>query len=196
MVRVVAIEHLTLDGVYQAPARTDEDTRNGFKYGGWSRASDDPEMQQVIAKYMKDGWSLLAGKATYEDLYEGWHVRQPSSPMTLALARTQKFVASRNAHYKLRWENSTLLAGDAAETVAKLKHDHEKTLVVFGSAVLVRSLMERRMVDEFVLMIHPVVLGEGHRFFQEGTPFATLKLAAEATTKSGVVVATYQLTSE
>lgn len=158
MASIVAIEHLSLDGVYQAPARADEDTRNGFKHGAWSRASDDPQMQQIIAKYMKGGWSLLAGTTTYQDLYEGWHVRQPSHPMTQALTQTHKFVTSRNAAFQLPWENSTLLAGDATTTVAKLRGEHTKTLIVFGSAVLVRSLMQRGLVDEFVLMIHPLVL--------------------------------------
>jgi dihydrofolate reductase len=195
MAKVVAVEHLSLDGVYQAPARADEDTRDGFKYGAWSKAGDDPEMQQIVARHMKAGWSLLAGTTTYEDLYEGWHVRQPSHPMTLALSRTHKFVASREPGYVLRWENSTLLAGDATETVADLKKKHEKTLVMFGSGVLVRSLMQRALVDELVLMIHPVVLGQGRRFFDGEMPFTRLELADEVTTASGVMVATYQLAS-
>jgi dihydrofolate reductase len=193
MARLIAIEHLSLDGVYQAPARTDEDTRDGFKNGGWSNAGDDPRMQQLIGTYMKDGWSLLAGTTTYQDLYEGWHVRQPSHPMTLALTRTQKFVVSHDAAYAMAWENSTLLAGDASVTVARLKHEHEKTLIVFGSAVLVRSLMAATLVDELLLMIHPIVLGEGRRFF-DGAPFTNLKLAGQVTTAAGVMVATYQPT--
>src|SRR2546423_1307114 len=95
--KVVAIEHLTLDGVYQAPARADEDQRDGFKYGGWSVATDDPQMQEVIGRYMTDGWSLLVGKTTYDDLYQGWQVRQPSNPITQALTNAQKFVVSRDA---------------------------------------------------------------------------------------------------
>jgi len=191
MARLVAIEHLSLDGVYQAPARLDEDTRDGFKNGGWSNAADDPRMQQVISKYMKDGWSLLAGTTTYQDLYEGWHVRQPSHPMTLALTRTQKFVVSRNAACAVPWENSTLLAGEATVTVAKLKQEHQKTLIIFGSAVLVRSLMAVGLVDELLLMVHPLVLGEGRRFF-DGAPFTKLKVADQVTTESGVMIATYQ----
>lgn len=193
MAKVVAIEHLTLDGVYQAPARPDEDTRQGFKYGGWSQSGDDPQMQQVIAKHMKGGWSLLTGATTYDDLYEGWHVRQPSHPMTVALTQTQKFVVSRNTACRLPWSNSTLLAGEGTETVAQLKQVHDKTLVVFGSAVLLRSLMARDLVDEFVLMIHPLVLGEGRRFFDNGTSFTKLKLVDELTTASGVMVASYEV---
>jgi dihydrofolate reductase len=189
--KIVAVEHLTLDGVYQAPARADEDQRGGFKYGGWSVADDDPEMQKVIGQHMASGWSLLVGRTTYEDLYEGWHVRQPSSPMTQALTNAQKFVASRDASYKLAWKNSTLLSGDAAESVAKLKKEHDKTLVIFGSGVLVGSLLRRRLVDDLLLMIHPVILGQGRRFFDE-LPFTKMTLADNMKTASGVMVSTYR----
>jgi len=195
MAKIVAIEHLTLDGVYQAPARVDEDTRQSFKHGGWANAGDDPEMQRSIAKYMKGGWSLLVGRTTYEDLYEGWQVRQPSHPMTSALAQTQKFVATHDPKFQPFWSHSTLLAGEAIETVAKLKRGHDKTLVIFGSAVLVRSLLQGGLVDEFVLMIHPLVLGEGRRFFGEAAVPTHLKLTEEVTTASGVMVATYGVAS-
>ncbi|HXS37906.1 MAG TPA: dihydrofolate reductase family protein [Flavipsychrobacter sp.] len=190
--KVVAIEHITLDGVYQSPARPDEDARDGFKYGGWSIAGNDPQMQTVIGKYMGDGWSLLVGRTTYEGIYEGWSVRQPSSPMTQALTSVQKFVASHDPNYKLAWENSTLLAGDAAQAVARLKKEHDKTLIIFGSGVLVRSLMQNSLVDELVLMIHPLVLGEGYRLF-DGASFAKPRLTDNIVTHSGVIIGTYQL---
>jgi dihydrofolate reductase len=190
--KVVAVEHMSLDGVYQAPGRSDEDSRGNFKHGGWSAPGDDPKLQQVISKYMTGGWSLVAGRTTYEHLYEAWHVRQPTHPMTQALTNVEKFVATRDRGYQLPWENSTLLAGDAGETVAKLKAAHDKTLVIFGSGVLVRSLMEHELIDELLLMIHPVVLGDGLRFFADA-PFTKFALADELTTGTGVVVSTYQL---
>jgi len=194
--KVVAIEHLTLDGVYQAPARQDEDARDGFQYGGWSIAGSDLKMQETIGGYMVGGWSLLAGRTTYEDLFEGWSVRQPSSPMTKALTNVRKFVACHDSNVQLPWENSTLLAGEATEAVAKLKKEHDKTLVVFGSGILVRSLMKHDLVDEFVLMFHPLVLGKGRRFFDQDTPFTKFKLASESMTNTGVVVAKYQLAAD
>jgi dihydrofolate reductase len=193
--KVIAIEHLTLDGVYQAPARSDEDTRGGFDHGGWSLAANHAKMQDVVGKQIANGWSLLAGQTTYEDLYEGWHVRQPSHPMTKALTNAQKFVASHDPHYKLVWENSTLLEGDAADAVAKLKEEYDKNLVIFGSGVLVRSLMERGLVDTFVLMIHPLVLGKGRRFFDDA-PLTKFTLVDEVTTETGVMLATYELSSK
>jgi dihydrofolate reductase len=191
--KIVAIEHLTLDGIYQAPARPDEDTRNGFRHGGWSIAGNDQKMQEIINRYMVGGWSLLAGRTTYEDLFEAWSVRQPSNPMTLALTRVQKFVTCHDFNYNPLWENSVLLVGDATETVAKLKKEHDKTLVIFGSGALVRSLMQQRLVDEFVLMFHPLVLGEGRRFFDNEAPFTKLKLTDETITDTGVIITTYQL---
>jgi dihydrofolate reductase len=194
--RVIAIEHVTLDGVYQAPARVDEDGRGGFQHGGWSTATDAPETTQgVIGKYMREGWRLLVGQTTYEDLYEGWHVRQPQHSMTQALTKVQKFVASRDRDYQPAWDNSSLLEGEASHAVAKLKAQGGTPLIIFGSGVLVRSLMAKELVDEFVLMIHPLVLGEGRRLFEEA-PFAKFKLADEVKADTGVIVATYQLSSD
>jgi len=190
--KIVAIEHVTLDGVYQAPARADEDTRDGFTHGGWSLSGDDPKMQQVIGSCMSGGWSLLVGRTTYEDLYEGWQMRQPSNPMTKALRNTAKFVVTRQAECALPWENSKRLSGEGSETVAKLKREHEKNLIVFGSGVLVRSLMRSALVDELVLMIHPLVLGTGRRFFEEAS-LAKMTLLNEIATESGVIVATYRI---
>ena len=175
--KVVAVEHLTLDGVYQAPGRPDEDTRDGFRYGGWgSVAGNDKKIQEAMSRHMDGGWSLLVGSTTYEDLYEAWPARQPSHPMTKALTNVQKFVASHNPNYRLPWENSILLEGDATDAVAKLKKKHDKTLIIFGSGVLVRSLMQQDLIDEFLLMIHPLVLGEGRRFFDSNTSFTKLML--------------------
>lgn len=187
--KIVAVEHLTLDGVYQGPATADEDTRNGFTAGGWSVAGSTPQLQELIGKYMAGGWSLLAGRTTYEKLYEGWEIRQPESAMAKALRQVQKFVLS-HTDPELPWENTTLLSGEAA--VAELKNSHDKTLVIFGSGILTRSLLKAGLVDELLLMIHPVTVGNGFRFFSQEMPLTPFKLAAEITTEKGVIVATYQ----
>lgn len=188
---LVAVEHLTLDGVYQAPARRDEDTRNGFEHGGWSVSGDDPKMQEVIGSHMARGWSLLLGRTTYDDLYEGWQVRQPASPMTSALKGVRKFVATRRDECELGWENSTPLRGEAADNVEKLKGALGETLLIFGGGALLRSLMSRSLVDELVLMIHPLVLGSGRRLF-DGWCLATPTLSEQVVTATGVVIATYR----
>ena len=192
MARVVAVEHLSLDGVMQAPARPDEDRRDGFTYGGWAAANSDPAMQAAIGARMAGGWSLLLGRLSYEDLYGFWPKQAEPNPFTEALNNAEKFVASTTLAEPLPWQNSTLLHGDAAGAVAALKREHAKTLVIFGSGMLVRSLMQRGLVDEFVLMIHPLVLGTGRRLFTGDAPFTSLALTDSAITAKGVFIATYR----
>ncbi len=194
MSKVVAIEHLTLDGVMQGPGRPDEDRRGGFEYGGWAAARSDPQMQQVMGAHMGNSWSLLVGRITYEAIYSFWP-KQPSNPMTDALNSVEKFVASTSLAEPLPWQHSTLLKGDAAEAVATLKQDHEKTLVIFGSGVLVQSLMRRDLIDEYLLLIHPLVLGTGRRLFPDGSPLTNLTLVDTVTTGTGVIIATYRPTA-
>jgi dihydrofolate reductase len=191
MSKIVAIEHLTLDGVYQGPARPDEDRRGGFAHGGWGAARSDGAMQKVIGAAMGKSWSLLVGRVTYEDLYGFWP-KQSSNPMTDALNNVEKFVASTTLREPLPWQHSTLLKGDTSEAVTKLKQEHKKTLVIFGSGVLVQSLMRQNLIDEYVLQIHPLVLGEGRRLFIEGSPLTNLNLVDSVTTDTGVMIATYR----
>jgi dihydrofolate reductase len=192
MGKVVAIEHVTLDGVMQAPARPDEDTRDDFEYGGWARAGNDPAMMSVIGARMGNSWSLLAGRRTYEDFADVWPKRAPN-PFTDALNKVQKFVVSTTLTEPLPWQNSTLLKGDGADSVAELKKEHDQTLVIFGSGVLVHSLMQRNLIDEFVLQIHPLVLGKGRRLFYDGSAFTNFALVDSVTVPTGVIIATYGL---
>jgi dihydrofolate reductase len=196
MSKVVAIEHLTLDGVMQGPARPDEDTRDGFEYGGWAAARNDPAMMEVLGARMGSSWSLLVGRTTYEDFAKVWPNQPKPNPFTEALNNVKKFVASTTLTEPLPWQNSTLLKGDAADTVAKLKKEHDKTLVIFGSGVLVQSLMRRDLIDEYVLQIHPLVLGKGRRLFPDGSPLTNFSLVDSVTTATGVIIATYPLASE
>jgi len=191
MSKVVACEHLTLDGVMQGPARPDEDPRDGFDCGGWSVAGGDPKMVEVQGARMGDSWSLLLGRITYEDLASYWPNQPLPNPFTEVLNNVEKFVASTTLTEPLSWQNSTLLVGDAADAVAKLKEEHDKTLVIFGSGVLVQSLMLRDLVDEYVLLIHPLVLGKGRRLFPDGSPLTHFTLVDSVTTRTGVIIATY-----
>lgn len=189
MGKVVVIEHVTLDGVMQAPGRVDEDQRDGFEHGGWAHARVDEVMGRVMGEGMARGGALLFGRRTYEDFFSFWPT-QTDNPYTEVLDNTLKYVASRTLKEPLPWRNSTLLHGDAAEAVAKLKEGDD--LGVLGSGQLVRSLMRRGLVDEFVLMIHPLVLGTGRRLFADGGAFAELRLTDSTTTTTGVVIAKYQ----
>ena len=108
------------------------------------------------------------------------------------LNSTQKYVASTTLTEPLPWNNSTLLKGDAGENVAGLKRQSDKDLLIMGSGALIKSLMERNLIDTFVLLIHPLVLGTGRRLFAEGSPTTALRLVKSKTTATGVVIATYQ----
>jgi dihydrofolate reductase len=192
MGKVIVIEHLTLDGVMQAPGHPDEDPRDGFQHGGWANRGQDPAMQEVMAAHMSSAWSLLAGRTTYERLADYWPKQEPN-PFTEALNRVHKYVASTTLTEPLPCQNSTLLKGDAAGAVARLREDLDENLVVFGSGVLVRSLMPRNLVDEFVLLIHPLVLGSGRRLFpSSGSDLFAFRLIDSATTATGVMIGTYQ----
>ncbi len=192
MRRVTTFTSLTLDGVMQAPGRPDEDTRGGFKHGGWAQPYADKVLAEVSAKGMGKGGAMLFGRRTYEDFAKVWPKMPQPNPFTEALNKSQKYVASTALKEPLPWENSTLLSGDAGDAVAKLKKEKGEDLVVLGSGVLIQSLMERDLIDEYVLLIHPLVLGSGHRLFIDASPFASLKLVESMTTTKGVVVATYQ----
>ena len=191
MGNVVVIEHVTLDGVMQAPGRADEVQRDGFEHGGWAHARTDEVMGRVMGEGMARRGALLFGRRTYEDFFSFWP-KQTDNPYTEVLDQRQKYVASRTLKEPLPWRNSTLLDGDAAEAVAKLKEEPGEDLGVLGSGQLVRSLMQRGLVDEFVLMIHPLVLGTGRRLFADGSAFAELRLTDATTTTTGVVIAKYQ----
>jgi dihydrofolate reductase len=191
MPKVVVFTSLTLDGVMQAPGRPDEDTRGGFAHGGWAQPYNDPVMGAVAAEGMADTGSILLGRRTYEDFYSFWP-HQTDNPFTEVLDNSQKYVASTTLREPLPWRNSTLLEGDAAEAVAGLKRQPGKDMVVLGSGELAQALMRRNLVDQFVLLIHPLVLGTGRRLFPDGGAPATLRLVDTRTTTTGVVIATYQ----
>jgi len=191
MSEVVVIEHLTLDGVMQAPGRTDEDLRGGFEHGGWAVPNNDEVMGRVMGGGMAQGGPLLLGRWTYESFYSFWP-NQKDNPFTEVLNKIRKYVASTTLTEPLPWSNSTLLKGDLAEAVARLKQQPGKDIAVIGSGELVRSLMRHRLVDKFVLMIHPLVLGSGRRLFPDAGSFATLRLLDSVTTTTGVMIATYE----
>jgi dihydrofolate reductase len=189
MTDLVVINHVTLDGVMQAPGRPDEDRRGGFEHGGWATPANDAVMGKVMGEGMAKGGSLLLGRRTYENFYGFWP-NQKDNPFTEVLNNTQKFVASTTLKEPLPWSNSTLLGGDATEAVADLKR--EQDIGVLGSGELVQSLMRRNLVDRFVLMIHPLVLGSGRRLFTDKGPGANLRLVDSVVTTTGVMIATYE----
>jgi dihydrofolate reductase len=177
----------------QAPGRTDEDPRGGFAQGGWALPYNDAVMAKAMGEGMSQGADLLFGRRTYQDFFAVWPGRK-NNPFTAVLDSSQKYVASRTLPQQdsLPWQNSTLLAGNAADAVATLKQQPGKPIVVLGSGDLLQTLMRHRLVDQYVLLIHPLILGAGRRLFQDDGRRAALRLVNSVTTTTGVIIATYE----
>ena len=191
MRKLMVLEMVTLDGVMQAPGGREEDTRGGFTHGGWSAPYNDAVKMQVMGEGMSRGADLLFGRWTYEKMYKVWTGRT-DNPFTAVFERSQKYVASRTYTGPLPWVKSTLLEGEAADTVARLKQEPGLDLLVMGSGTLADSLMRRGLVDQYQLLIHPLVLGSGRRLFRDGVPCAELRLLRSVPTTTGVIIATYE----
>jgi dihydrofolate reductase len=187
--KVVLFENVSLDGVMQAPGRPDEDRRDGFDYGGWAMPYADAVQGEVAGASMANTGSLLLGRRTYEDVIGYWNTTD--SPFKDALNDTPKYVASTTLKEPLRWPNSTLLEGDALEAVSRLRAQPGKDLVVLCSGELAQSLMRGGLVDEYLLLINPLVLGTGRRLFAHGASFTKLRLVDSRPTTTGVIIATY-----
>lgn len=190
MGKIIVFTNLTLDGVMQAPGRPDEDRRGGFAHGGWA-APYGAMQSSAIAESLPSMDALLLGRRTYEDFYAFWP-KQTNNPFTEVLNKMPKYVASTTLTAPLAWSNSTLLKGDVSKAVAQLKAQLDKNLVVMGSGELIQSLIQHNLVDRYVLLIHPLVLGAGRRLFHDDGVSTTLRLIAAKPTETGVMVATYE----
>jgi len=188
MAAIIVFTNVTLDGVMQAPARPDEDTRGGFKLGGWGAPYG---AMMEAGDVMASVGAVLFGRWTYESFYATWPNR-PDSPFSAYFNNIQKYVASTTLKAPLAWSNSTLLTGDLAKAVKKVKDEQEKDIVVFGSGLLIQTLLRCNLVDKYVLLMHPLVLGSGRRLFTDGGASAALRLINSKATKTGVVIATYE----
>jgi dihydrofolate reductase len=188
MGRVIVMNGITLDGVMQAPGRPDEDTRDGFPYGGWAVPYSDETGVAKMGERMGEDRAFLFGRRTYEQLLTSWNER--GGPFKDALNNTRKYVASSSPATRLEWPNSTLLHGDVPAAVGGLKQSSAMNLVIMGSGVLIGALMAADLIDEYLLMMAPLVLGTGRRLFAGGVQ-ASLRLIDSSTTTTDVVMATY-----
>jgi dihydrofolate reductase len=192
MRKVIVNEFMTLDGVVQAPGAADEDTSGGFAHGGWHlRYFDDVSQKWVVDSIVEAGGYLL-GRRTYE-IFAAYWPNAPEEEQVVAqpLNTKPKYVASRTLTAPLEWQNSTLLEGDASDAVAALKQEDGEDVHVIGSAELVRTLIEHDLVDEFRIMIDPLVVGGGKRIFSEDGALRSLRLVDGQVTTTGAILATY-----
>jgi dihydrofolate reductase len=183
---------MSMDGVVQAPGRPDEDTRDGFDRGGWAVSYNDEVMAQRMGEAMDSSGAMLFGRRTYEDFYGYWP-QQTDNPFTPYLNQVTKYVVSNTLSEPLPWQNSILLPGDPATSVTALKDEPGPNLGIVGSAQLVSSLLAAKLIDRLVLLIHPLVLGQGHRLFDERGPGVNFELLDSLATSTGVIIANYQV---
>jgi dihydrofolate reductase len=187
---LVVSTFLTLDGVMQAPGGPEEDPADGFTHGGWSVGYWDDAMGERMGQVMSPPFDLLLGRKTYE-IFAAFWPNATDTPGAEELNSARKYVASRTLD-SVEWNNSTLLEGDVAESVAALKQEDGPEIQVHGSADLLQTLLEHDLVDEFRVMVFPVVLGAGKRLFAGGAIPAGLTLTESSVSTTGVVMATYK----
>jgi dihydrofolate reductase len=193
MRKVIVDEFMTLDGVVQGPGSADEDRDGGFEHGGWQMPYFDDVFGKTVIEGMAEAGGFLLGRRTYE-LFAAYWPNAPEEEQAFAapLNDLPKYVASTTLTEPLEWQNSTLLKGDVADAVAALKRESGKDIHVIGSGELVQTLMKQGLVDEYRLMIHPIVVGGGKRLFREDGERKPLRLVDSKITTTGVVIATYE----
>jgi dihydrofolate reductase len=193
MRKLIVAEWMSLDGVVQAPIERNEDTSGGFQHGGWHR----PYLEDTAMKWVLEGVTsaggFVLGRGTYELFAAHWpNAPEQERPLAEPLNQKPKYVASRTLATPLAWANSTVLGADVGEAVASLKQQKGGDLLVIGSPKLVTTLLARDLVDELRLMIDPVVLGGGKRFFSDDGALRQLHLAHSQVTSTGAVLVTYE----
>ena len=189
MRKLLVTTFLTLDGVMQAPGGPREDEEGGFQHGGWSVNYWDDTMGEVMEETMGKPFDLVLGRKTYE-IFAAYWPNAAEEEGAKPLNDATKYVASRTL-ISLEWEGSQLIEGDVAEGIAALKKGDGPELQVHGSANLIQTLLEHNLVDEFQLLVFPVVLGEGKRLFGDGTLPSGLKLVDHKVASTGVMIGRY-----
>jgi dihydrofolate reductase len=181
MRRVIASELMSLDGVMEAPET-------------WHFPYFNDEMGEAIGAAMAEADAMLFGRVTYEEFAAFWpNQRGEDEEFADYMNNIPKFVVSTTLEEPLEWNNSTLINGDVAEEIVKLKQQPGKDISISGSGALVRSLLAEGLLDELRLMLHPVVVGSGKRLFADGSDQSALKLVDSQTFGTGVLYLTYQM---
>ena len=192
MRKVIVNEFLALDGTAQAPGAADEDTSGGFQHGGWHMQYLDETFRPWVLKGIEESGGFLLGRRTYE-IFAAYWPNPPEDVQVIAkpMNAKPKHVASRTLSDPLEWQNSSVLQGDLPKAVAALKEEAGGDLLVIGSTELVQSLIQHRLVDEFRLMIDPLLVGGGKRIFPDDGALRPLKLLDHQVTGTGAIIATY-----
>jgi dihydrofolate reductase len=191
MRKLAVIEFVTLDGVMQSLGSPDEDRDDGFEYGGWSAPYGDEVLGKAAGEGLAATTAYLLGRRTYQNMAAYWPAEPDSNPLAAHLNVTPKYVVSRTLT-RLDWAGSEVLGGDVVASVNDLKRDGEGTIAVLGSGVLVQTLIQNDLVDEYRLFVHPLVLGAGKRLFRQATRPIPMRLTGCTPTTTGVLLLSYQ----
>ena len=186
MRKVVLSMYETLDGVVEDPGGVE-----GFEHGGWSFRFWNEEAADYARDQLLASDALLLGRVTYQGFASAWPSMKDEAGFADRMNSLPKYVASRTLD-EVEWNNATLIKGDVAEEVARLKQEPGQDILIYGSGELVHTLMKHDLIDEYRLWVHPVVLGSGRRLFGDGTDTTALRLVGTETFSSGVVVLSYQ----
>jgi dihydrofolate reductase len=189
MRKITVCTFVTMDGVIQSPGSPEEDTKNGFKWGGWAATYWDDVMNQAMAKTTAQPYDLLLGRRTY-DIFAAYWPNQEPNPTTDTFNRIEKFVVS-NSDVMLSWVNSTLIMGDVVASLKALKNTDGPNLLVYGSSNLVQTLLRFQLIDVMQNWIFPVTLGSGQQLYEDGTQPLGWKLSNAEVSNTGVIIADY-----
>jgi dihydrofolate reductase len=188
MRKIRVLEHISMDGVIQAPGGPEEDPSGGFAYGGWISPYSDEVLGTALRKQMNMPFDLLLGRKTFDIWAAYW---PHHADIWQGVNTATKYVAS-NTMTSHEWQPSVFLGGDIADQVSKIKQQQGPDLNVWGSGKLLQTLIKHDLVDAFWLMIYPVTLGSGKRLFAEGTIPAAFKVTESKVTSNGVIIVNYE----
>ena len=189
--RRVVVEYVSLDGVIQAPGHPGEDPEGGFEHGGWTGPFM-ADHRRYLSEAFPAAGAFLLGRLTYEIFAAYWPtVTDGEDEIARALNSLPKYVASTTLN-EAKWDGTTLIKGDVAEEVARLKEQPGRDILVVGSSGLAQTLMHHDLIDEYQLWLHPIVLGNGKRLFREDSPTTALRLVDSRIAGSGLVILTYE----
>ncbi len=191
MRKIITTTFVTLDGVMQAPGGPEEDTSNGFAYGGWSAKYWDGKMGKIMSEIMAGPFELLLGRRTYDIFAAYWPTAKTGLEVAKPFNATKKYVVSRSSP-KLSWKNSILVTGDVVGEIKKLKKQSGADLWVHGSGNLIQTLLANNLIDRMLIWTFPVNVGKGKRLFEDDTKAAAFKLLDSKVSTTGVIIATYE----
>lgn len=189
MRKIIVLSFITLDGIMQAPGGPEEDTSNGFKFGGWTFPYMDEAGGEVMLKQMGHPFDLLLGRKTF-DIFAGYWPMHNDNPIGASINKATKYVVSHSA-IRTEWAKTVQLEGDIVEEIRKLKAQDGPELQVHGSGNFIQTLLKHDFVDELWLKIFPITLGSGKRLFADGTIPVAFKLSESSILPKGVIVANY-----